>query len=153
MKKVDIHVEVRADPRLLRSVRGLLCAWVRSQGFPESRAEEVTLAVDEACTNAIRHSYGGPCDETIELDLGTGEGGVEITVSDRGKPAPEGAVVARPPRAPDPSALKPGGLGVGLMRRVFDEVDFRRGEERGNAVHLFLRWPDGAPPPAEDGAR
>ncbi len=153
MNQVDIRLEVRADPALLRAVRGLLCAYARSQGFTEARAEEVVLAVDEACTNAIRHSYGGPCDETIELRLGPAEGGVEITLCDRGKPAPEGKLVPGPCRAPDPGAVRPGGLGVGLMFRVFDEVEFRPGKERGNAVRMFLRRPQGAPPRAEDGGR
>jgi anti-sigma regulatory factor (Ser/Thr protein kinase) len=153
MKKVDIRLEVRADPALLRSVRSLLACYIRSRGFTEARTEEAVLAIDEACTNAIRHSYGGPCDETIELCLGSAEEGLEITVSDRGKPAPEEKVAPRALRAPDPAAIKPGGLGVGLMYRVFDEVDFRPGTERGNDVRLFLRWPEGAQARAEEGGR
>ena len=148
MKTEDIRLQLRADPDLLRSVRAMLGCYARSRGFPETRAEEIVLAVDEACTNAIRHSYGGPCDEKLELRMGTAEGGLEITLSDGGRPCPKAAIVRKGDPPPDPDVLKPGGLGVQLMFRVFDEVDFQPGEEKGNRVRLFLRWPE---PAAEKG--
>jgi anti-sigma regulatory factor (Ser/Thr protein kinase) len=144
MSSEDIRLDVTADPKLLRYVRTLLKSYVIGQGFPEEHAENVVLAVDEACTNAIRHSYGGCCGEKVELRLGSTPDGVEIVVSDRGTPAPPGAVTRKESPPPDPASLKPGGLGVQLMFRVFDEVDFRPGETRGNTVRMLLRWPDGA---------
>jgi len=145
MRTEDIRLEVRADPALLRCVRALLERYVTARGFPAERAEKVVLAVDEACTNAIRHSYGGPCDEKVELRLGSTDEGIEITLSDDGIPAPAGAVARKAPAPPDPAALKPGGLGVQLMWEVFDDVEFRPGDRRGNRVRMVLRRPAPGP--------
>ena len=46
---------------------------------------------------------------------------------------------ARCLEAPDPDQLQPGGLGVQLMHRAFDEVLFCPGREAGNCVILRAR--------------
>ena len=142
MTPEDLRVDVAADPRLLGSVRALLRSYLTACGIAEDKSDEVVLAVDEACTNAIRHSYGGPCSERIELRLRCSDEGLEIVVADHGKPAPPQAVAPRDLPAPDPATVKPGGLGVHLMHRVFDRVEFRPGERSGNTVRMFLRRPD-----------
>ena len=110
-------------------------------GFPKPRVDEIVLAVDEACTNAIRHAYANCPDRRFRLTLRANGGCVEVTLRDRGKPAPAGRLKRKDPIAPGLDALKPGGLGVQLMYEVFDEVKFRPGRERGNAVTMRLERP------------
>lgn len=135
----DIQLELRSEPRLLHSVRGLVWRYVRGAGFSEDRTDEVVLAVDEACTNAMRHAYHHRTEERVWLDLGMDAEWLEIAVRDEGTPAPAEAVQRKELLCPDPDDLRPGGLGVQLIYKVFDEAEFTPGAERGNRVCMRLR--------------
>lgn len=138
----DIQIEVRSEPRLLHSVRGLVWRYVRGAGFSEDRADEVVLAVDEACTNSMRHAYHHHVDRTVWLRLASDDGAIEIEVRDDGKTAPAECFQHKELLPPDPDDLRPGGLGVQLIYRVFDEVEFSPGSECGNCVRMRLYRPD-----------
>ena len=138
MTAADIRIQLVSKPRLLKSIRELLHAYVIDSGFSDEQAQNVVLAVDEACTNAIRHSYGGSCDEMLELLLSSGENGIEITLIDHGAPAPPECLDPRRREPPEPDTVRPGGLGVQLICTVFDEVEFCPGKERGNRVVMRL---------------
>ena len=51
VKHRDVVVEVRSQPRLLQSIRGLVRGYVRAYGLPTEKVDDVVLAVDEACCN------------------------------------------------------------------------------------------------------
>lgn len=141
----DIAVEVASEPRLLTAVRGLIRGYLDQLDFPKERAEEAVLAVDEACTNSIRHSYRGDPHQPLRLTLRTTEGWIEIVLTDSGAPAPAESVCRKETVAPDPQAVEPGGLGVQLIYSVFDEVTFRPGKTKGNRVTMRLKRPPQEP--------
>ena len=116
-------------------VRGYLAA----HGFSAGKRDEAVLAVDEACANSVRHSYASRGVGRIELSLSSAGDYIEIVVRDYGIPADHERIAKDVPEKPDPADLKPGGLGLTLMRRVFDEVDFRPGRESGNCVTMRLK--------------
>lgn len=135
-----LRLEVCSDPRLLGLIRGVVRSWMDAFDLvAEARRHEVVLAVDEACSNAMRHAYGGRCDETVDLTLGASDEWLEIKVSDRGRPCPPECLRRELPRVTSADDLRPGGLGLGLMRQVFDEVRLCSGPEGGNCVVLRLR--------------
>ena len=135
----DFRLEVRSDPRFLRCIRSLVRGWVETAGAPQDAADEMVLAVDEACSNAIRHSYGGQCDRFVELTLRADEEFLEIRLCDQGDPCPPEHRERRVLEAPDPDRLEPGGLGVHLMHSAFDEVEFCATENQGNCVIMRRR--------------
>jgi len=135
----DLRIQVRSEPRFLKCIRELLRSYVVNSGFSRDQAESVALAVDEACSNSIRHSYGGSCDEFFEISLRSDPAGLEIVVTDQGRPAPPGEIARRKADPTAPEEVKPGGLGLRLISEVFDEVDFRPGQERGNRVIMRLK--------------
>jgi anti-sigma regulatory factor (Ser/Thr protein kinase) len=137
----DLRLTVRSDPRLLVSIRSLVRVWVESWGVEKKTADKVVLAIDEACTNAIRHAYEGRPDESVELTLHAGTGYLEFQVSDQGVPCPPECVRRRPLRPPDLDDLQPGGLGIQIIHKTFDEVEFCPGETGGNCVTMRLKWP------------
>ncbi len=139
--QVDIQLEVRSDPKLMRSIRGLVKSYVCQSGFGEDKADEVVLAIDEACTNAIRHSYQGEQDKVIALQVVSEDAYIEFEVRDSGQSAPPENLMRKELEAPNPEDLKPHGLGVQLIYEVFDEVVFWPGEEEGNCVVMRLNLP------------
>ena len=90
-------------------------------GFPLSEKERtlVVLGVDEACTNIIRHAYELRDDQLIALSMEDGGDCVRMRLRDYGRQTPADAMRGR---APD--LIRPGGLGMHLMRSVFDKVDY-----------------------------
>ncbi len=115
--------------------------YVREAGYDEERTDEVVLAVDEACTNSMRHSYFHRPDGIVYVKISSSEYWIEIEVRDDGAPAPASCLQRKELCAPDPDDLRPGGLGVQLIYRVFDEVEFEPGVERGNRVRMRLVRP------------
>lgn len=142
MSSVDLALDVAADPRLLTSVRGMIRSYVGSFGFANERADEIVLAVDEACSNAIRHAYGGPCDKLYHLTMRSTKLWVEIELRDGGKPTPAKALeIVKDMTPSDIDSIVPGGLGIPLIFGVFDKVEFQPGKTRGNCVTMKLRRP------------
>lgn len=142
MTEPDIRVAIAADPKLLAAVRSLVRCYVGGLGYPEARTDEVVLAVDEACTNAIRHACCGNKERKLHLTLGTTRAWLEVELRDGGRPAPTDAIRRGKARKPaGPESLTPGGLGIGLMCDIFDEVQFNPGRTRGNRTVMRLKLP------------
>jgi serine/threonine-protein kinase RsbW len=138
-RRRDLRLTVRSDPKLLASVRSLVRSWVESWDINEQTAGKVVLAIDEACTNAIRHAYEGRSDGSVELTLQAGQKYLEFQVSDTGVSCPPECTERRPLQPPDVDDLQPGGLGIQLIHEIFDEVDFCPGESGGNCVTMKLK--------------
>jgi anti-sigma regulatory factor (Ser/Thr protein kinase) len=92
-------------------------------GFGEEDCHKITLALDEAITNVIRHAYGGKLERPIEIQFHKLNGadatkpGLEIILLDRGvKPKPD-ALKSLPA-----GELRSGGLGLHFMRQSMDTV-------------------------------
>ena len=104
-------------------VRGFLDAYP----FSEKERTLMVLGVDEACTNIIRHAYHLRDDQPIALSIEAKGGCVCMRLRDYGRQTPPEAMQGR---AHD--LIKPGGLGLHLIRNAFDKVDYilkRRGTE------------------------
>jgi anti-sigma regulatory factor (Ser/Thr protein kinase) len=134
----ELRLQVNSDPRLLGVIRGVLQVWLEVLGFDADRRSEVVLAVDEACSNCIRHAYQGRIDEQVELVLSAAEKWIEVTVSDQGNPCPKECAEYRPLERRDAHEVTPGGLGVKLIYEVFDDVTFCPGGTGGNCVTMRL---------------
>lgn len=137
----DLRLELTSDARLLGAVRGLVRGYLGARGFDRERIQEIVLAIDEACANAIRHSYGGQPGGIVTLTLLAGEEWAEMRVEDQGRPVEVEKVARKTLEPPTIETARPGGLGVQLMYAVFDDVQFCPGEAAGNCVIMRLRWP------------
>ena len=123
MKKVEFS----SHTSNLALMRGFVRRFL--DGFPFSEKERtlMVLGVDEACTNIIRHAYHLRDDQPIALSLEANRECVCLRLRDYGHQcSPENMQG----RAHD--LIKPGGLGLHLIRNAFDNVDYimkRRGTE------------------------
>ncbi len=96
-------------------VRGFL------EGIPISERERtlMILGVDEACTNIIRHAYALRDNQLIALSLEASSQCVQLRLRDYGS-QPRADKLEGKPR----EVIRPGGLGVLLIRNAFDHVDY-----------------------------
>ena len=139
MHDKDLSIVFRSSPKLLCDVRAMVRSYLVNQGVVEDKVQELVLAVDEACTNSIRHAYKGADDKTLELSLDSRDGWIELVLRDDGIPAPYDRVRRKSEEDIIAEALTPGGLGMHLIYNVFDDVKFTPGESEGNTVVMRLR--------------
>ena len=139
MPDKDLSIVFRSSPRLLCDVRAMVRSYLVNQGVAEDKVQELVLAVDEACTNSIRHAYKGADDKLLELSLDSRDGWIELVLCDAGLPAPYDRVRRKSEQDIIAEALTPGGLGMHLIYNVFDDVVFTPGETEGNTVVMRLK--------------
>jgi len=140
----DLQLEMRSDPVLLCASRAMVRAYLDRMGFPAPKSHEIVLAVDEAVTNAIRHSYSGKTTETVSVNLSSETDWITIEIVDNGACASPEKLVRKEGTAPHADDVTPGGLGVQLIYEVCDEVKFGPGEGQGNRVCMRIRRPGDA---------
>lgn len=105
----------------LKIVRRLVEAAAREVGAGADWAQELVLAVDEACQNIIRHGYKACPDGRIEFSIRRRRDTLEVELVDY---APKtGAEKCRGRALED---LKPGGLGTYFMHALTDLVQFAK---------------------------
>ena len=109
-------------------------------GYTQTDCDRVALAVDEACTNVIRHGYVERANGLLEVALGCDHHDVIIHVRDEAPTVSEPvASTPAPVEADDLSASDlpaAGGLGLILMRKVMSEVVFTTPASGGNLLEL-----------------
>jgi anti-sigma regulatory factor (Ser/Thr protein kinase) len=102
----------------------------------------VETSVDEACTNVIKYAYDG-VGGTVNITCELFEGVFTITIRDSGKPFDPATV-----RPPDLDASlydrRIGGLGIYLMHKLMDEVNFSRTPQGENLLQMKKRVGPGA---------
>lgn len=127
-----VTLRFASNPRLLRVVRSATAAVAEATGFDARDVDSICMAVDEACANIMRHCYGGRCDQPIEMEWRCGPDRLVVVLRDSGPPFEPGQVPER-----DLTELRPGGLGLHLMREVMDEVTYVPGADRGTELVLI----------------
>jgi serine/threonine-protein kinase RsbW len=103
----------------LALVRKYVRRFLDDYPFSEKERLLMVLGVDEACTNIIRYAYGLRDDELIMLSLEGLRRSVRVRLRDYGKQAATDAMKGR-----SHDLIKPGGLGLHLIRNGFDKVDY-----------------------------
>lgn len=118
-----------SDSCQLASVRQKAREFFSGCGYDECEAELLVLAVDEACTNIIRHAYDEKC-KPIRLELERLSDRIRVTLRDYGKSCDPKNIRSR-----NLQAVRPGGVGVHIIRQAFDSVTY---EPRPRGTKLIL---------------
>jgi anti-sigma regulatory factor (Ser/Thr protein kinase) len=118
---LKFQMRLASDPRLLTVVRSTVSELAAALGFEVAQCRSITLAVDEALSNVIRHAYRNECNHEIELNCEAQADCLEFTFIDHGEPADPARICAQPL---DEVAL--GGRGTHLIRQIMDEVSYDR---------------------------
>ncbi|HEX3113461.1 MAG TPA: SpoIIE family protein phosphatase [Candidatus Eisenbacteria bacterium] len=130
------NLRVAAEERHLVEIRDFVQDAGEKLLIPQKTLVQTKLAVDEACTNVVRHGYKG-ASGFIEIVI-TGNGrDFSIAIHDTGK-----GFDIRNVKSPDlkmyVETRKRGGLGVFLMNQLMDEVRYRA-SSNGNVLTMTKR--------------
>ena len=136
----EIRLEMASKPRLLAAARAMVGNVAQRLGFTEVQCGQISLAVDEALCNIIKHGYDRRADGKIWISiwsLNTGRGSMKIVLEDRAKQVEPESIRSR-----DLEDIRPGGLGVFIIREVMDEVTYERRESGGMRLTLVKHLSD-----------
>ena len=129
-----VHMELTLprDARYVAMMRNVAGCVLADLDTPEAAADDVQIAITEACANAVRHAVGS-AEYTVSLSVAAD--GCEIEIVDVGPGFdPLGAELD----SFDPDAED--GRGLYLIRALVDELDYTRVDDRTH-VKLTKRWP------------
>ena len=117
MKKKKI--EFSSHTGNLALMRSLVRDFLNGYPFSEQERLLMVLGVDEACTNIIRYAYQLRDDQLIAWWMEGLRKGVRVRLRDYGEQVNPHEMKGR-----SHDMIKPGGLGLYLIRNAFDEVDY-----------------------------
>lgn len=127
----EVRVELASKPAYLCAIRDMTRQFTKRIGFSDDQAHQIVLAVDEALANVMKHGYAGRTDGRIWLELheysdASRGRGLRIVVEDEGVQVDPASIKGR-----DLADIRPGGLGVHIIREVMDKAVYERRERRG----------------------
>jgi len=131
----NLRLALPSHPRFLPVVRAAVGELGAIYGLTNEECLAVTLAVDEALANVIRHAYGNRHDKEIEFECLVNEKQMEFTLLDQGEPPDLARICGQPL---DEVALS--GRGTHLIKAVMDEVCYEK-VATGNQLKLVKRLP------------
>jgi sigma-B regulation protein RsbU (phosphoserine phosphatase) len=108
-----------ASPGQLKPMRDAMLAALQAQGADAELANNIVLALNEACMNVIQHATAGSAGAQISVELLRDDGALILHVLDDAAPIDVRSVEPR-----DLDDVRPGGLGVHFMREIMDRVEF-----------------------------
>jgi serine/threonine-protein kinase RsbW len=103
---------------------------------PAEKVSRLDLAIEEWATNVCRHAYRGG-NGTVWVAVRREGPTLVVELSDEGSPF-DPTAAAEPDVSLPLTERSPGGLGLLLMRRMVDELSYRRDGHR-NVVTLAVR--------------
>jgi len=134
--KKKYTLKVSGSTENLEVIREFIHRLASKAGFNEDDASQIELAVDEACTNSIKHAYRYNQQHFLEITVYLDPVKIEVVVSDKG-PGFDVSAIPEPDLKAFAMQAKSGGLGIHLMRTLMDEVHFSFHPGKKNQVSLI----------------
>lgn len=129
------QIVVKSQTTNLSKIRDFVYSTALDVGIGSEIIDNIILAVDEACTNIIKHAYKSFQEGEIIVKLEYSDKKFTVIIKDYGTPF-------SPDTIPDPDLQKyyrqhrVGGLGMYLMKSLMDEVKYISIPGKYNQVRL-----------------
>ncbi len=110
---------------LIRLITKKVASYV--ENFEEEDLDDIGLAIDEACTNVITHSYlPKQTNQSIQVEYVIESEALRITIVDEGEKGQEFNLDELTPVDKEAylKTLSRGGLGVHIIKKIMDEVEY-----------------------------
>ncbi|MCX7798380.1 MAG: ATP-binding protein [Melioribacter sp.] len=135
-KKFEKHLTVKSTTENLIKVREFARTAAEECLFHEEDVEKIVLAVDEACTNIIKHAYNYSPEGIIDISIFVDNNKFVISIVDNGESFNPN-IVPEPDIREFYKQKKVGGLGMYLMKKLMDEVKYSTVSDNKNQVMLI----------------
>ena len=128
-----LDITFAAESDQLAPVRARLRSWLLSCGIGSRTAQDVLVAVGEACANAIEHGHRHSPGQQVRLRAVSTANQLRLTITDTGRW-----------RTSQPGDGTHRGHGIALMRALMQQVTIEPGPA-GTTVDMYLRITHGFP--------
>jgi serine/threonine-protein kinase RsbW len=132
MRKLG-ELKVRAALENVPPILDCVGKTARAAGLDDHTVHQIQVAVDEACANVVEHAYCGMPPGDMQVTCSLSSDRIVIRVRDWGHSF-EPALVAEPDISAPLEERDLGGLGLFLIRRLMDDVQFTFDPQKGNEV-------------------
>ena len=130
--KDSVTITIPSHPKYLSIVRSVTVKMAQIYEISEPLTEDMKLAVDEACANVIKHAYRGDRTKKIVLKYKITKKSFNVIIEDSGIKAQTDLIKGR-----SLDDIRPGGLGIHFIKRVFDVFQFDEKKKKGNRLILI----------------
>jgi anti-sigma regulatory factor (Ser/Thr protein kinase) len=128
-----IHFLSRPDK--LKPVRDVVRDLAQRMGCSAENIDCMVMAINEACMNVIQHAYGAQEDGEVILEFWMDGDDLVIRIHDFAETVDRKNIKSR-----DLDDIRPGGLGVHLIHKMMDSVDYLDGQDGiGNMLQMRKR--------------
>ncbi len=134
-KNFERDLVVKSSTDNLSLIREFAKTTASECGCGEELTGKIILAVDEACTNVIKHAYKYSSTGDIDIKIKLNKSKLIISITDSGEHFNSDSVPT-PNLAEYQKQKKSGGLGIFLMKKLMDEVNYRILKDNRNQVEL-----------------
>ena len=130
---------------MLSEIRTFVSEAARNFGFDEIDVGKIELAIDEACTNIIKHAYRYNPDGMIEIRISSkreqsAASPFIVEIADNGISF-DSSKYTTPDMREYFRKLRHGGLGIVLMKKLMDEVEYLQTPGLRNTIRLVKYLP------------
>ncbi len=132
MWESQFHVSVPAQACFLKALRAYFTP-VLAEFFSREEADRLVLALDESCSNVIKHQAKPETSGRISVRLDVAAHVVRFEVCDY---CCEDDIPHIKPR--DLDKVRPGGLGMHFINEIMDNVEFKPDRGRPDRMSLVL---------------
>lgn len=135
---MNFSLKVYCEKTRLKDIREFVATKLQAYTYNDLEINQMVLAVDEVCANLIIHSNYCDANEAIHLKVIVEDGGVTFEITDEGQkfnfneykePSIQEVVTAK----------KKGGIGLMLVKRIMDKVEFSSDNKKNKCV-LFKKF-------------
>jgi len=135
MESKPIHLSVMSHPENLKSIRSVMSEITLKACLSKEDSGRIILAVDETCSNIIKHSYNndytGKIDLTVQLEADL----LIISIIDEGIKFDINSIKQR-----DIHDIKPGGFGMHIIQQVMDSVEYSHTSKGFNKIEMVKKF-------------
>ncbi|MCX6151449.1 MAG: ATP-binding protein [Ignavibacteriales bacterium] len=135
IKSIEKEIKVKSTTDNLGMIRDFTKSIASQTGFTEEVVDKIALAVDEACTNIIKHAYKFSPEGDILINIKVAENKMIVSITDYGLDF-NPSIIPVPDIKKYYQQHKVGGLGIYLMKKLMDEVRYNPNTGNKNQVVL-----------------
>lgn len=125
------------DYKELESIRDYVRSQANISGLSEDKVNNITLAVDEACSNLIHYSMKFDKNQQLNICAKTENNKFIVTIQDKGKSF-DPINVQNPNMEKYFKEMKHGGLGIFIIKKIVDNIEYVAANDTNNFNSLIL---------------
>jgi serine/threonine-protein kinase RsbW len=126
---------VNASTHRLAEVRKFVADKAMRFGFDEDQISDIRLAVDEACTNIIKHAYNYDESQNVVIRMKLMNNKLCVSLMDTGNTFDPNKY-SKPDLRKQMKSKKRGGVGVYLIQKLMDDVEYLKMDDH-NLIRMY----------------